>query len=64
MEPVHGDSHGVFFGSSRIGSVTLEHCIWEVNMVAHNLARYAFDSMFFPSFILQDVINDVASFDL
>ena len=33
-------------------------------MAAHNLARYAFDSMFFPSFILQDVINDVSWFDL
>ena len=55
-----------FLIASRIGRVNLQHCPREANLVAHNIARFVFNSnnsVFWdddpPNFIVKDVINDV-----
>lgn len=60
-----------FVRAANIGSITLHHCSREANTVAHNLARFAYDSdsSFVwdgdpPSFIVSDVINDVTLLEL
>ena len=58
-----------FVRSSRHGAIKVQHCNWGANLVAHNLARHAFDSNSSiswdcdpPSFIMPDVLNDVFLF--
>ena len=59
-----------FVRAQRIGKISVQHCKREANLLAHNLARYAFDSnssIFWdcdpPSFIMPYVQNDVSLFD-
>ena len=58
-----------FLIARRIGQVKIQHCPREANVVAHKIARFAFnsDSSIFwdsnpPSFIIPDVMNDVSLF--
>ena len=59
-----------FHTARRIGQVKVQHCPREANVVAHKIARHAFDlnsALFWdripPSFIMSDVLNDVSLFD-
>ena len=55
-----------FLKAQDIGSVKFSHCRRDANRVAHNLARFSFDSKAEvdwvgdpPSFIIQDLLFDV-----
>ena len=59
-----------FHTARRIGQVKVQHCPREANVVAHKIARHAFDlnsDLFWdripPSFIMSYVLNDVSLFD-
>lgn len=54
-----------------LGTVRVQHCQREANKVAHKLARFSVDSSSSlvcdgdpPSFILQDILNDVIVFPM
>jgi hypothetical protein len=55
-----------FLATQSFNSISFVHCFRETNEVAHELARYAYDTNFVirwedvpPSFILPFVLNDV-----
>ena len=59
-----------FVKAHSIGSVSVQHCRREANVVAHNLAKHALETNSYtfweddpPRFIFADVMNDVSLFD-